>query len=81
MVSLVVVVAMWSLKIDGRIPSFNEIGPLQEELLGSILYFSSLISSCSYPNDAGNHKKTKWKAKTSFIWKEEAKLATNWYYV
>ena len=80
--------AMWSLKIDGRIPSFNEIGDhcssssyrsyYQHDL---ILQQPHLISSCSYPNDAGNHKKTKWKAKTSFIWKEEAKLATNWYYV
>ena len=42
MVSLVVVVAMWSLKIDGRIPSFNEIGPLQEELL---VYYTLVASS------------------------------------
>ena len=42
MVSLEVVVAMWSLKIDGRIPSFNEIGPLQEELL---VYYTLVASS------------------------------------
>lgn len=81
---------MWSLKIDGRIPSFNEIGDYCSSSSSSyrsyyqhdlILQQPHLISSCSYPNDAGSHKKTKWKAKTSFIWKEEAKLATNWYYV
>ena len=33
---------MWSLKIDGRIPSFNEIGPLQEELL---VYYTLVASS------------------------------------